>query len=340
MTCLWRNRCVDSRDLRRAWTTPSAGADSPDGAAGRRVGRRAVRRQSAKADRGWPPTGLLRRAGGNRTPASRRRSALVLGSRSSPLYPGSGSGGRTDGSGRGRCGRSRSGRVGEQGSARPEVAHRALTCGVRAPGPRPRGGKSLESWRVGPDPRARAKSSDMRLTGSDAAVGRRGSGPGARLFRICLRLSSEDGTVAVSQASAYGPTRKRNTPSSAGRQRMAWRRPWKLARWRAHPRAAAWSRWKQQATTRLLGIGALRRYPCITQCTLTTTHRELHPARQNERHSGPRRPFRLPRPKRNRLPRPWCRITTGQGAWRGRRPLGSALRPHLPVVDQGPNPDG
>src|SRR3954467_9310309 len=40
---------------------------------------------------------------------------------------------------------------------------------------------------------ARAKSSDMRLTGSEAAVGRRGSGPGASLFRICLRLLSEDG---------------------------------------------------------------------------------------------------------------------------------------------------
>jgi hypothetical protein len=74
----------------------------------------------------------------------------------------------------------------------------------------------------------------------------------------------------VSQVSAYEPTRKRNAPSSADRQRMAWRRPWKLARWRAQSRAAVWSRWKQQATTRLLGM-VLRRYRCITDCTLTTT---------------------------------------------------------------------
>jgi hypothetical protein len=78
-----------------------------------------------------------------------------------------------------------------------------------------------------------------------------------RLFRVCPRLSSEERAVAVCQVSAYGPTTKRNAPATVGGQRMAWRRPWK----RAHPRAAAWLRWKQQATMRLLGLGLLRRHP-------------------------------------------------------------------------------
>jgi hypothetical protein len=92
-----------------------------------------------------------------------------------------------------------------------------------------------------------------------------------RLFRVCPRLSSEERAVAVCQVSAYGPTTKRNAPATVGGQRMAWRRPWKLARWRAQSRAAVWSRWKQQATTRLLGMGLPRPYRCITECTLTTT---------------------------------------------------------------------
>jgi hypothetical protein len=137
----------------------------------------------------------------------------------------------------------------------------------------------------------------MRLTCPHASVGSCGSGeiavvasrnrPSGRtdlttahsvsIFRVCLRLSSEERAVAVCQASAYGPTTKRNAPATVGGQRMAWRRPWKLARWRAHSRAAAWLRWKQQATMRLLGLGLLRRYLFITERTLTITYRQVPP---------------------------------------------------------------